>query len=190
MSVGEHARNRRTGTRLAGTSSSNTVTSEHADTGWRIVGAGGLNLREGPVRQHPIVVASGRVSRGGVRGSLARWWSPLGGRRPCQIDAHADNVSAGLRWGVEPICRVLQVAPSTVNADCGRPPSARAIVRLARGPRRALCLSSSVVRLNIDRSVVDPWPGRREAASSAEALSEGSSIDQLVAEAATYGMPA
>ena len=43
------------------------------------------------------------------------------------IDAHADNVSAGLRWGVAPICEVLQVAPSTIYAARRRPPSARAV---------------------------------------------------------------
>ena len=29
------------------------------------------------------------------------------------IDANRQRRSAGLVWGVEPICRVLQVAPST-----------------------------------------------------------------------------
>ena len=29
------------------------------------------------------------------------------------------------RWGVEPICRVLQVAPSSYYAAVGRPASAR-----------------------------------------------------------------
>jgi putative transposase len=43
------------------------------------------------------------------------------------IDAHADNVSAGLRWGVAPICTVLQVAPSTIYAARIRPPSPRAV---------------------------------------------------------------
>jgi putative transposase len=37
------------------------------------------------------------------------------------IDAHRD------RFGVEPICRVLQVAPSTYYARKTRPPSARAV---------------------------------------------------------------
>jgi putative transposase len=37
------------------------------------------------------------------------------------IDGHRD------RWGVEPICRVLQVAPSTYDAARSRPPSARAL---------------------------------------------------------------
>jgi putative transposase len=37
------------------------------------------------------------------------------------IEVHRD------RWGVEPICRVLQVAPSTYYAARGRPPSARAL---------------------------------------------------------------
>ncbi len=37
------------------------------------------------------------------------------------IDGHRD------RWGVEPICRVLQVAPSTYYAARSRPPSIRAL---------------------------------------------------------------
>ncbi len=43
------------------------------------------------------------------------------------IDAHRDNVSEGLKWGVEPICRVLQIAPSTVYAARKRGPSARTL---------------------------------------------------------------
>ena len=43
------------------------------------------------------------------------------------IDAHRDNTSAGLRWGIEPICRVLAIAPSTYHAAKSRPPSPRAI---------------------------------------------------------------
>jgi putative transposase len=43
------------------------------------------------------------------------------------IDAHRDRETAGLRWGVEPICRVLQVAPSTYYAAKRRPPSRRAV---------------------------------------------------------------
>jgi putative transposase len=43
------------------------------------------------------------------------------------IDAHRQRISAdGLVWGVEPICRVLQVAPSTYYAARCRAPSARA----------------------------------------------------------------
>jgi putative transposase len=41
-------------------------------------------------------------------------------------DAHQDRETDGLRWGVEPICRVLQVAPSTYYAAKRRPPSRRA----------------------------------------------------------------
>jgi putative transposase len=37
------------------------------------------------------------------------------------IQTHRD------RWGVEPICRVLQVAPSTYYAARSRPPSTRAL---------------------------------------------------------------
>jgi putative transposase len=42
------------------------------------------------------------------------------------IDANRDDVVEGSRLGVEPICRVLQVAPSTYYAAKTRPPSARA----------------------------------------------------------------
>jgi putative transposase len=37
------------------------------------------------------------------------------------IEAHRD------RFGVEPICRTLQIAPSTYYAHKSRPPSARAV---------------------------------------------------------------
>lgn len=43
------------------------------------------------------------------------------------IDAHRDHESGGRRWGVEPICEQLQVAPSTYYSAKGRPPSARAL---------------------------------------------------------------
>jgi putative transposase len=42
------------------------------------------------------------------------------------IDAHRDDVVEGKLLGVEPICRVLQVAPSTYYAAKSRPPSKRA----------------------------------------------------------------
>jgi putative transposase len=42
------------------------------------------------------------------------------------VDAHRDDVVEGRPLGVEPICRVLQVAPSTYYAAKTRPPSARA----------------------------------------------------------------
>jgi putative transposase len=43
------------------------------------------------------------------------------------IDAHQDRETEGLRWGVEPICAVLQVAPSTYYAAKRRPPSRRKV---------------------------------------------------------------
>lgn len=43
------------------------------------------------------------------------------------IDAHRGCDSGGLRWGVEPICSVLEVAPSTYYAAKARPPSARTV---------------------------------------------------------------
>ncbi len=42
------------------------------------------------------------------------------------IDAHRDEVVEGRRLGIELICRVLQVAPSSYYASKTRPASARA----------------------------------------------------------------
>jgi putative transposase len=42
------------------------------------------------------------------------------------IDAHRGMSSGGLRWGVEPICAVLEIAPSTYYDAKTRRPSARA----------------------------------------------------------------
>ncbi len=43
------------------------------------------------------------------------------------IDSHRDSVSCGLKWGVEPICAVLQFAPSTYRENKNRKPSARSV---------------------------------------------------------------
>jgi len=43
------------------------------------------------------------------------------------IDGHKENRSGGLRWGVEPICDTLQVAPQTYYTARKRPLSPRAI---------------------------------------------------------------
>ncbi len=43
------------------------------------------------------------------------------------IDESRDRRTDGLAWGVEPICRVLQFAPSTYYDAKGRPPSRRAV---------------------------------------------------------------
>ena len=43
------------------------------------------------------------------------------------VDAHRERDSGGLRWGVEPICSVLEIAPSTYYSAKARPPSARAV---------------------------------------------------------------
>jgi putative transposase len=67
------------------------------------------------------------------------------------IDAHAERRSAdGLRWGVEPICRVLSghgcaIAPSTYYAARTRVPSARA--------RRDAELLAEVVRVHSDPKI-------------------------------------
>ena len=51
------------------------------------------------------------------------------------IDAHRDDTTGGLRWGVEPVCRVLEIAPSTYYGAKTRPPSARACRDAELGPR-------------------------------------------------------
>lgn len=51
------------------------------------------------------------------------------------IDANRMRQTSGLRWGVEPICTVLQVAPSTYYAAKKRPPSPRAKHDAALGPK-------------------------------------------------------
>jgi transposase InsO family protein len=51
------------------------------------------------------------------------------------IDAHRSNTSGGLRWGVEPICRALEIAPSTYWSAKTRPPSSRALSDAVLGPR-------------------------------------------------------
>ena len=43
------------------------------------------------------------------------------------IDVSRERVSAGLKWGVEPICEVLQIAPQTFYARKSRSPAARTI---------------------------------------------------------------
>jgi len=50
------------------------------------------------------------------------------------IDAHRTKESGGLRWGVEPICHVLEIAPSTYYDAKSRPPSARAVRDAELGP--------------------------------------------------------
>ena len=63
-----------------------------------------------------------------------------GGARPPSkevvafIDAHRDHMTDGRRWGVEPICETLQVAPSTYYDAKSRPPSARAVRDAELGP--------------------------------------------------------
>ncbi len=43
------------------------------------------------------------------------------------IDEHRDRRSGTLKWGIEPIAKVLGIAPSTYHAAKRRPPSARSI---------------------------------------------------------------
>jgi putative transposase len=51
------------------------------------------------------------------------------------IDAHRNNRSGGLRWGIEPICEVLEIAPTTYWSAKTRRPCARKIRDAELGPR-------------------------------------------------------
>lgn len=50
------------------------------------------------------------------------------------IDEHQDRRSGELRWGIEPIARVVGIAPSTYHASKTRPPSPRAVRDAALKP--------------------------------------------------------
>jgi hypothetical protein len=51
------------------------------------------------------------------------------------IDANKNDVVERRPLGVEPICSLLQVAPSTYYAAKDRPPSARAVSDAALAPK-------------------------------------------------------
>ena len=51
------------------------------------------------------------------------------------IDAHRDSTTDGRRWGVEPICEQLTVAPSTYYDSRSRPPSKRTVRDEELGPQ-------------------------------------------------------
>jgi transposase-like protein len=86
-------------------------------------GAGGVEaapegeLRTSTLQRHPAV-GSGFL-RGGAR--------PPRKEVVAYIDAHRDNETDGRRWGVEPICTELKIAPSTYYDTKSRPPSDRAV---------------------------------------------------------------
>lgn len=50
------------------------------------------------------------------------------------VTANRDRRTAGLRWGLEPICKVLQVCPASVRSVLRRPPCDRAIADEALKP--------------------------------------------------------
>ena len=75
-----------------------------------------------------------------------------GARPPTQevvafIDAHRDRETGGRRWGVEPICEQLQVAPSTYYDTKSRPPSARAVRDAELGPQLVDALEAQLLGL-------------------------------------------
>src|ERR671937_780780 len=60
----------------------------------------------------------------GVRGGAGFFFG--GGARPAPAEAVRFIAAHKGRWGVEPICRALRVAPSPYYAATSRPPSERA----------------------------------------------------------------
>ena len=101
---------------------------------------------------HRRAGAGGPRAAAGQRDPQERIGFLRGGARPPieamtrYIDAHRDI------FGVEPICQVLEVAPSTYYAARSRPPSARAVrgrgaeARDRPGPRRELRRSTAPAR--------------------------------------------
>ena len=96
------------------------------------------------------------------------------------IGAHRHNMTGGLRWGVEPICQELQVAPSTYYEARDRAPSARELRDRELGPQLSGALDEELFRLRAPQahregeaqrrstSVATRWPG-----SCADRGSEG-----------------
>jgi len=79
------------------------------------------------------------------------------------IDAHRTNVSGGLRWGVEPICQVLEIAPTTYWSAKTREPCKRKIRDAELGPKiEAIWVKNYSVY------------GRRKLAKAALRISRGS----------------
>jgi len=93
------------------------------------------------------------------------------------IDAHRDRVTGGLRWGVEPVCHVLEIAPSTYYEAKKRPPSARAVRDAELGPQ-----------------LVDLWQrnysvyGRRKLAKAARRAGVDAGRDQVARLMRAHGL--
>ena len=92
--------------------------------------------------------AADRAARAGEPRAAPRERHPQGGvgflrdraRRSSEevvafIDAHRGRDSGGLRWGVEPICHALEIAPTTYWSAKTRPPCARARRDAELGPK-------------------------------------------------------
>src|SRR5918995_1548600 len=87
-------------------------------------GLGGVDGEGEPKRENaelrPAHLEGGRAFlRGGARPPVEEVIRFIGG--------HRDRRSGQLSWGIEPIAKVLGIAPSTYHAAKSRPPSARAI---------------------------------------------------------------
>ncbi len=125
-------------------------------------------LRAATVERHPAV-GSGFL-RGGAR--------PPRKEIVAYIDAHRDNTTDGRRWGVEPICAELQVAPSTYYDAKARPPSERAVRDAELGPAAAGAVGEELLRLRTPQALEGgPATGHRRRAGPggpAHALSRAS----------------
>ena len=78
------------------------------------------------------------------------------------IDQHRNRTTAkGLKWGVEPICAVLPIAPATYYAAKTRTPSHRDV--------RDAWLSGEIHRVQAAKTMVSMAPRRCGASSTAKA---------------------
>lgn len=67
------------------------------------------------------------------------------------IDVHKDRRSGKLAWGIEPIAKVVGIAPSTYHAAKIRPPSARSVRDAELGPVIARVYKENFVAYGADK---------------------------------------
>src|SRR5205814_3022843 len=76
-------------------------------------------------RTHPAARAGEPRATAGQRDPEGRLHFLRAGARPATTEAVSFITASKERWGIEPICRVLQFAPSTYHAAATRSPSVR-----------------------------------------------------------------
>lgn len=67
------------------------------------------------------------------------------------IDEYKNRTSRGLRWGIEPICDLLPIAPATYYAVRKRAPSARQVRDVGCVPRSCGSMSRTCASMALTR---------------------------------------